>query len=254
MRLKGKVAVVTGAGSGIGRAIATLFAAEGARVVAADWNGTTLAEVVAAIESAGGLATGVQGDVSAQEQAEAIIDAAASTYGRLDILCNNAGVLDTNQGAAEVSNEMWERVIGINLNGPMYLTRRAIPEMRGSGGGSIINIASVAGVGGGAAGLAYTVSKHGLIGMTKQTAWRYAQEGIRCNAIVAGAVATNIMQSVDPTKMDPAGTARCQAYYAAIPGQLQPGDIASLALFLAGDESTRINGALVAADAGWLSA
>jgi NAD(P)-dependent dehydrogenase (short-subunit alcohol dehydrogenase family) len=254
MRLKGKVAVVTGAGSGIGRAIATLFAAEGARVVAADWNGTTLAEVVAAIESAGGLATGVQGDVSVQEQAEAIIDAAASTYNRLDILCNNAGVLDTNQGAAEMPNEMWERVLGINLNGPMYLTRRAIPEMRDSGGGSIINIASVAGVGGGAAGLAYTVSKHGLVGMTKQTAWRYAQEGIRCNAIAAGAVATNIMQSVDPTKMDPAGTARCQAYYAAIPGQLQPGDIASLALFLAGDESSRINGALVAADAGWLSA
>ena len=170
------------------------------------------------------------------------------------MLVNNAGVMDNNHGAAEMSNETWERVLGINLNGPMYLTRKAIPLMRATGGGSIINIASVAGVGGGAAGLAYTVSKHGLVGMTKQTAWRYALEGIRCNAIAAGAVATNIQQSVDLSKSDPVGSARAQAYYAAIPGQLQPADIANLALFLASDESAKINGAIIPADAGWLSA
>ncbi|PKQ37637.1 MAG: 3-ketoacyl-ACP reductase [Actinobacteria bacterium HGW-Actinobacteria-1] len=254
MRLEGKVAVITGAGSGMGRAMAVRFAAEGAKVVAADWHQDSLDETVAMITSAGGTAIGVQGNVADQAQAEAIIDAAVAAYGKVDVLCNNAGVMDTNQGAAELTNEMWERVLGINLTGPMYLTRKALPVMLGGGGGSIINTASVAGVGGGAAGLAYTVSKHGLVGLTKQTAFRYAQEGIRCNAIAAGAVETNIMQSVDPTKMDPAGSARCQTYYAAIPGQLKPEEIANLALFLASDESTKINGAIIPADAGWLSA
>jgi NAD(P)-dependent dehydrogenase (short-subunit alcohol dehydrogenase family) len=238
----------------MGRAMAVRFAAEGAKVVAADWHQDSLDETVAMITSAGGTAIGVQGNVADQAQAEAIIDAAVAAYGKVDVLCNNAGVMDTNQGAAELTNEMWERVLGINLTGPMYLTRKALPVMLGGGGGSIINTASVAGVGGGAAGLAYTVSKHGLVGLTKQTAFRYAQEGIRCNAIAAGAVETNIMQSVDPTKMDPAGSARCQTYYAAIPGQLKPEEIANLALFLASDESTKINGAIIPADAGWLSA
>jgi len=254
MQLEGKVAVITGAGSGMGKAMAHLFAREGASVVAADWNQEALDAVVAEIGGAGGTITGIQGNVAVQADAEAIVDKAVEAYGRLDVLCNNAGVMDTNQGAAELTNEMWERVLGVNLHGPMYLTRKAIPAMMADGGGSIVNTVSVAGVGGGAAGLAYTVSKHGLVGMTKQTAFRYAQEGIRCNAIAAGAVETNIMQSVDPTKMDPAGSARCQTYYAAIPGQLQPDDIAQLALFLASDASTKINGAIIPADAGWLSA
>jgi NAD(P)-dependent dehydrogenase (short-subunit alcohol dehydrogenase family) len=126
--------------------------------------------------------------------------------------------------------------------------------MKAGGGGSIVNTASVAGVGGGAAGCAYTVSKHGVIGLTRQTAWRYGQEGIRCNAIVAGAVETNIALSMDPARVDPAGIARSQAYYAAIPGQLKATDIADLALFLASDESRMINGAAIAADAGWTAA
>jgi NAD(P)-dependent dehydrogenase (short-subunit alcohol dehydrogenase family) len=254
MRLEGKVAVVTGAGSGMGRAMSQLFASEGAKVVAADWNQESLDETVALVSAAGGTITGVQGNVADQAQAEAIIDKAVAVYGTVDVLCNNAGVMDVNAGVADVTNEMWERVLGVNLNGPMFLSRKAVPVMLAGGGGSIINTASVAGVGGGAAGLAYTVSKHGVVGLTKQTAFRYAQEGIRCNAIAAGAVETNIMQSVDPTKMDPAGSARCNTYYAAIPGSLKPEDIANLALFLASDESKMINGAIIPADAGWLSA
>lgn len=251
MRLEGKVAVITGAGSGMGRAMANLFSAEGAKIVAGEWNADTLAEVVEEVKAAGGEIVGVQGNVADQAQAEAIIDAAMENFGRIDVLCNNAGIMDLNEGAAEMSNEMWERVLGVNLNGPMYLTRKAIPAMKESGGGSIVNTASVAGLGGAAAGLAYTVSKHGLVGMTRQTAFRYTQEGIRCNAIAAGAVETNIMQSVDATKMDPAGSARCQTYYAAIPGQLKAKDIADLALFLASDDSKMINGAIIPADAGW---
>lgn len=254
MRLEGKVVVITGAGSGMGRAMANLFAAEGAKVVAAEWNQTTLDEVVAEVVETGGTIVGVQGNVAIQEDCEKIIDTAVEQFGRLDVLCNNAGVMDLNAGAAELDNATWERVLGINLNGPMYLTRKAIPAMKANNGGSIINTASVAGVGGGAAGAAYTASKHGLVGLTRNTAYRYAQEAIRCNAIVAGAVETNITQSVDLTKMDPAGSARYQTWYAAIPGMLKAIDIANLALFLASDESKLINGAIIAADAGWTAA
>jgi NAD(P)-dependent dehydrogenase (short-subunit alcohol dehydrogenase family) len=254
MKLEGKVAVITGAGSGMGRAMANLFAAEGAKIVAAEWNQTTLDEVVAEVAAAGGEIVGVQGNVALAADCEAIIDKAVEAFGKVDVLCNNAGVMDLNQGAAETEDAMWERVIGVNTNGPFFLTRKAVPVMKNAGGGSIINTASVAGVGGGAAGCAYTVSKHGVIGLTKNTAFRYGQEGVRCNAIVAGAVETNIMQSVDATKMDPAGIARSQTWYAAIPGQLKATDIANLALFLASDESKMINGACIPADAGWTAA
>jgi NAD(P)-dependent dehydrogenase (short-subunit alcohol dehydrogenase family) len=253
-KLEGKVAVITGAGSGIGRAMANLFSAEGARIVAADWNQATLDEVITEVKAAGGEIVGVKGNVAMQADCEAIIDKAIEAFGKLDVLCNNAGVMDHNAGVAEMSNDMWERVLGINLNGSMYLTRKAIPIMKVGGGGSIVNTASVAGVGGGAAGCAYTVSKHGVVGLTKQTAWRYGQEGIRCNAIIAGAVETNIALSMDATKMDPTGVARSQAYYAAIPAQLKAKDVASLALFLASDEARMINGAAIPADAGWTAA
>ncbi len=251
MRLENKVAVITGAASGMGKAMATRFVAEGAKVVAADWHAESLDAVVAELSATGAEIVGVQGDVSKREDAEKIIDEALAKFSRVDILCNNAGVMDVNQGVGELTDEMWQRVLGINLNGPMYLSRKVVPLMVAQGGGSIINTASVAGVGGGAAGAAYTVSKHGLVGLTRQTAFRYALEGVRCNAIAAGAVETNIMQSVDPSKMDEAGSARCQAYYAAIPGQLKPEEIANLALFLASDEAGHINGAIIPADAGW---
>jgi NAD(P)-dependent dehydrogenase (short-subunit alcohol dehydrogenase family) len=254
MRLEGKVAVITGAGSGMGRAMANLFSAEGAKVVAAEWHEGTLAEVVAEVQAAGGDITGVQGNVALEADCAKIIEAASRTYGRLDVLCNNAGVMDTNQAVGDVTNEMWERVLGINLNGPMYLTRLAIPIMVAQGGGSIVNTSSLAGIGGGAAGVAYTCSKHALIGLTRNTAFVYTQQGVRCNAIAAGAVETNIMQSVDQTKMDPQASGRYQTWYAAIPGQLKALDIANLALFLASDKSKMINGAIIPADAGWSAA
>jgi NAD(P)-dependent dehydrogenase (short-subunit alcohol dehydrogenase family) len=254
MRLEGKVALITGAGSGMGRAMANLFAAEGAKIVAAEWNAETLKEVVGEVAAAGGDITGVQGNVALEADCMKIVEAAVATYGRLDVLCNNAGVMDVNQGVAELTNEMWERVIGINLNGPMYLSRLAVRIMVRQGGGSIVNTDSMAGIGGGAAGAAYTVSKHGLVGLTRNTAFVYTRDGVRCNAIAAGAVETNIMQSVDPTKMDPKGSARFQTWYAAIPGQLKATDIAQLALFLASDESKMINGAIIPADAGWSAA
>lgn len=254
MRLEGKVAVITGAGSGMGRAMANLFAAEGAKIVAAEWNSATLDEVVAEVKAAGGEITGVQGDVSKQDDCKKIIDAATGTYGRLDVLCNNAGVMDNFAAVGDFSDDVLERVFSINVYGPLYLSRLAVPIMLEQGSGSIVVTASVAGIKGGAAGVVYTASKHAIVGATKSIAWHYAQKGIRCNAIAAGGVETNIMTSVDPSKINPAGAERCQFGSSIIPGMLKAKDIADLALFLASDESKMINGAIIPADAGWSAA
>jgi NAD(P)-dependent dehydrogenase (short-subunit alcohol dehydrogenase family) len=254
MRLEGKIAVITGAGSGMGRAMANLFAAEGAKVVAADWHQETLDEVVEEVRAAGGDITGVQGNVAVREDCERLIDTAVSTYGGLDVLCNNAGVMDLFQGVAHVEDDLWRRVMGINVDGPMFLSRKAVPIMIARGGGSIVNTASAAGAGGGAAGCAYTASKHALVGLTRSTAYTYALQGIRCNAMACGAVETNIMQSVDPTKLDMEGAARYQGYQALAPAYLKPVEVANLALFLASDESKHVNGAIIPIDAGWTAA
>ena len=254
MRLQGKVAVITGAGSGIGRAMATRFAAEGASIVAADWNAQRLDDVVANIQARGGVAVGAQGNIAEQATAERLIDLALTTYGRLDILCNNAGVMDYMQRVGELSDDIWRRVLSINLDGPMFASRKAVQHMLAHGGGSIINTASTAGISGGAAGAAYTASKHALVGLTRNTAWMYASRGIRCNAICPGGTATNIAETMPPDRMDAEGSARAGAYAALIPAFLDPDDIANLALFLASDESRHINGAIIPADAGWTAA
>jgi len=254
MRLEGKIAVITGVGSGMGRAMAVRFAAEGAKVVGFEWNAETLSETADLVRAAGGELLEVQGNIAAQADAEKLIDSAVGAHGRIDVLCNNAGVMDLNQGVAELDDAVWERVISVNVNGPMYATRRTVPIMISQGGGSIVNTASAAGLHGGAAGVAYTVSKHALVGLTRSTAWMYTTQGVRCNAIAAGAVETNIMQSVDMSRMDPQGSARTGAYTGIIPGMLKADDIASLALFLASDEAAKVNGAIIAADAGWTAA
>jgi NAD(P)-dependent dehydrogenase (short-subunit alcohol dehydrogenase family) len=254
MRLQGKTAVITGAGSGMGRAMALLFGKEGARIVAADWHQDTLDAVVGELRRAKTAVTGVKANVAVQAEAEAMVEKAIEAYGRLDILVNNAGVVDLFQPVGEVDNETWRRVLSVNLDGPMFAMRRAVPAMLKNGGGAILNIASVAGISGAAAGAAYTTSKHALIGLTLNTAWMYAKRGIRCNAIAAGGVATNIMQSVDQTKLDQAALEVLTPYHKMMPQQLEAIDIANLALFLVSDEARYINGAIVPADAGWLAA
>jgi len=251
MRLEGKVAVITGAASGMGQAMAELFSAEGAKIVAADWHQESLDAVVAAIKTAGGEIVGVQGNVALKADCERVIDTAVATYGGLDILCNNAGVMDQFQPVGDLSDDVYERVMSINLNGPVYLSRKAIPLMIARGGGSVIMTASAAGSGGGAAGAAYTISKHALIGLTRSTAYSYALQGIRCNAMACGGVETNIQQSIDPATVDQAGAARYGAYQALIPAFLKPIEIAQLALFLASDDSKHVNGAIIPIDGGW---
>jgi NAD(P)-dependent dehydrogenase (short-subunit alcohol dehydrogenase family) len=251
MRLKGKVAVVTGAGSGIGLEIAKLFAAEGARVIAADWHREAIEAVAAEI---GGGVVPVTANVAIEAECVAMVDRAVDEFGRIDILVNNAGVMDTFQSVADVDNETWRRVLSVNLDGPMFAMRRAVPLMLKQRGGAIVNVASVAGLGGGSAGAAYTASKHGLIGLAQSTAFQYARAGLRCNTIAAGGVTTNIMQSVDQARIDEGALQRLGAYHATNPGTLDPIDIARLALFLSSDEARHINGAVIPAELGWRSA
>lgn len=254
MRLQGKVAIITGAASGIGLAIASRFAAEGASIVAADWNAQRLDEAVGRIRAEGGAITGVQGNIADQATAESLIARALDAYGRLDVLCNNAGVMDYMQGVGELSDDVWRRALGVNLDGPMFTCRRAVQHMLAHGGGAIINVASTAGIRGGAAGAAYTASKHALVGLTRNTAWMYAKRGIRCNAICPGATATHIGETMPPDRIDPVGAQRAGEFDALAPATLDPADIAALALFLAADESAHINGAIIPADGGWTAA
>jgi len=251
MRLKEKVAVITGAASGMGLAMARLFVAEGARVVAADWHQDGIEHAVREI---GGSVLAFTANVAEQHEAEAMIDKAVEAYGRIDILVNNAGVMDLFQSVADVSNELWRRVLSVNVDGPMFAMRKAVPLMLAQGGGAIVNIASVAGLGGGSAGAAYTASKHALIGLTRSTAFQHARQGLRCNAIASGGVETNIMASIDAGQIDQAALGRLGAYHATNPGMLQPIDLANLALFLASDEARYINGAIIPADMGWRAA
>jgi len=251
MRLQGKVAVVTGAGSGMGLAMAKRFAAEGASIVAGDWNAKRLEAAVASIEASGGKIVSAQGNIADQATAEGLVELAIKSYGRLDVLVNNAGVMDFMQGVGELSDDIWRKVLGINLDGPMFTSRKAVAYMLTHGGGSIVNIASTAALHGGAAGAAYTASKHALVGLTKNTAWMYAKRGIRCNAICPGATKTNIAESMTPERMDKAGSERAGAFAALVPAYLEAEDIAALALFLASDESHNINGAIIPADGGW---
>lgn len=248
MKLKDKVAVITGAGSGMGRAMALLFAAEGARVVAADLIPDRVEQVVKDIKTAGGVATGVVANVAQETDVAHMVDTAITTFGRLDILVNNAGIMDRAMPVADATPELWNKVLSVNLNGPFFACHRAVPQMLKQGGGVIINTASVAGLGGGLAGAAYTASKHGLIGLTKNVAQFYATKNIRCNAICPGAVKTQIGMGGEPHAE---ATQRLMKYAELNPRSGAPEEIAKVALFLASEEASFVNGVALVADGGW---
>lgn len=252
MRLKDKVAVVTGASSGMGRAIALAFAKEGAKVVAVARRKEMLDELVDEAKAFGGTIVAIQGDVSQKSVNEHMIDYAVETFGSIDILVNNAGIVDQNMPVAELSDELWERVLTVNLTGPMYACRKAVQKMLEKGSGNIINIASIGGLRGGVAGTSYITSKFGLIGMTKNIGYMYAKEGIRCNAICPGGVNTEItLKGVGFENASKFGSERAMLGTANNPRSADPEEIANIAVFLASDESSFINGAAIVADGGW---
>lgn len=249
MRIEGKVAIVTGAASGIGKATAEVFAKQGAKVVVADINLTDAEKVAAGITESGGEAIAVKADVANAEDIEAMIALAVSEYETLDILVNNAGIMDNFEPAGDIEDAKWERVFSVNTDGVMLGTREALKIFREKKKGSIINISSIGGLYGSRAGAAYTASKHAVNGFTKNTGYMYANEGIRCNAIAPGAVETNIGSTM--TAINEFGMGRMQPGMALNPRMGQPEEIAQVALFLASDEASFVNGAVIVADGGW---
>lgn len=252
MRLKDKVAVVTGAASGMGKAIAELYAKEGAKVVLADYNFDGAEKVAADIRANSGTALAVKANIAELTDIENMIETAVKEYGTLDILVNNAGIMDGFEPAGEITDEKWDRVFDVNTKGVMRAIRKAVPIFLEKGKGVIVNTASTGGVSGAHAGVAYTASKHAVVGMTKNTAFMYANKGIRCNAIAPGAVMTNIQASM--TNVSEFGASRTEITQAVIPRAGQPEEIAQVALFLGSEESSFVNGAIVTADAGWTAA
>jgi NAD(P)-dependent dehydrogenase (short-subunit alcohol dehydrogenase family) len=252
MKLKDKVAVVTGAASGMGKAIAELYAKEGAKVIVADLNIEGAEEVVKNITANGGVAKAVQVNVAKLEDIENMIDTAVNEYGTLDILVNNAGIMDGFQPVGEIEDERWDLIFDVNTKGVMRAMRKAISIFLEKGKGVIINTASTGGLNGAHAGAAYGASKHAVIGLTKNTGYMYANKGIRCNAIAPGGVATNIVASMKG--VSEFGMERTKAVQGVMPRIGQPEEIANVALFLASDESSFINGAVITADGGWTAA
>lgn len=252
MKLKQKSAIVTGAASGMGAAIAELFAKEGAKVILADYNLEGAEAVAARIRENGGTAKAIRVDVAELKDVENMVETAVNEYGTLDILVNNAGIMDGFEPVADITDEKWERIFAVNTTGVMRAMRKAIPIFLEKGSGVIINIASTGGFSGAHAGAAYVASKHAVIGLTKNTGFMYANKGIRCNAIAPGAVATNIGASIQ--NVNPFGMERAGMTHKLSPRSGQSEEIAQVALFLASDASSFINGAVITADGGWTAA
>lgn len=248
-KLENKVAIVTGAAAGMGKAIAQLFAKEGAKVTVSDINQEGAEAVAKEIADNGGEAIAVKTNVALEEDVQALIDATVKAYHTVDIVVNNAGIMDNFMPVASITDEQWDKIFAVNTTGPMRIIRKAMPIFLEKESGVILNIASVGGLRGSRAGVAYTASKHAVIGLTKNIGFQYAPKGIRCNAIAPGAVATNIGSTI--TAPDPYGMERAMVGMQINPGTGQPEDIANAALFLVSDDSGFINGTVLTADAGW---
>jgi NAD(P)-dependent dehydrogenase (short-subunit alcohol dehydrogenase family) len=249
VKIQNKVAVVTGAGSGMGKAIARLFAKEGAKVIVADMNMETVNAVVGAIITDGGTAKALAANVTNENDVQSMVNTAVAVYGTLDILVNNAGIMDNFVPAAAMTDELWEKVFAVNVTGPMRLIRKSLPIFIEKKSGVIINIASAGGLLGSRAGAAYTASKHAVVGLTKNVGFQYAKLGIRCNAIAPGAVNTNIGKTL--YHPDAFGMERAMAGMNLNPRIGEPEEIARIALFLSSEDSSFINGTVITADSGW---
>jgi len=253
MRLPGKVAIITGAGSGLGRAAAILFAREGAKVVVAANREKDGEQTVKSIKEAGGDAILVRVDVTKATDLEKAVKAAIDKYGKLDIMLNNAGTPGPGKLIADITEEEWNRVIAVNLTGVFLGTKYAIPEMLKGGGGVIINVSSVAGVSPRRYTGAYGAAKAAVVQLTRVTALEYARKNIRANCILPGPIDTPFFTKVaggDPEKI--AIFKEMVRNEVPLGRFAQPEEISRVALFLASDEASYITGAAFAADGGQL--
>jgi NAD(P)-dependent dehydrogenase (short-subunit alcohol dehydrogenase family) len=247
-RLDGKVALITGGASGMGMVAGRLFASEGAKVVLTDLADEQGEGVAEEIRAGGGDATYVHADVSSEPDAQEMVERAVSTYGRLTVLYNNAGVMLAEDGSVDVTDgSVWDTTLAVNVKGVVHGCKYGIPAMIASGGGSIINVASfVAWMGAATSQTAYTASKGAVLSMTREIAVEYARKGVRCNALCPGPIDTPLLAELlsDPE--------RRQRRFVHIPmGRLgQAEELAKAALFLASDDSSYMTGASLIVDGG----
>ena len=244
---KDKVALVTGAGSGIGRAAARIFAREGAKVAAADVNRASAEETVGMIREAGGEAFGLQADVSKAAEVETMVDAVVGTYGRLDCTFNNAGIEGVLASTADYTEADWAPVIAVNLTGVWLCMKYEIPRLLETGGGAIVNTSSAAGLLGAPRMPAYVASKHGVIGLTKTAALEYAKSGVRVNAVCPGVIDTSMVGRLKER--------RPRMFEKIVRGEPigrigQPEEIAETAVWLCSDAASFVTGHAMSVDGG----
>lgn len=245
----GKIALVTGAASGIGRTCAEFYARDGARVVVSDVDRAGGEETVRLIQAAGGEAFFFPADVSKPEECEALVRVTMDRYGRLDCACNNAGIGGESNPTADYSIDGWDKVIAINLSGQFYCMKYEIPAMLASGGGAIINMASILGQVSFAFSSAYPAAKHGLVGLTKNVAVEYAQAGIRVNAVGPGFIRTPLISSIEENQE------MNQMLISLHPiGRLGlPEEVAELVIWLSSSKASFVTGAYYPVDGGYLA-
>jgi NAD(P)-dependent dehydrogenase (short-subunit alcohol dehydrogenase family) len=248
-RLTGKIAIVTGASSGIGEATAELFAAEGATVVLVARCAEKLADVAARIEAAGGAALSLAADVTSAQDCARVCAETVKRFGRIDILVNNAGIVDQHTPTIRATDELWDTVIAVNLTGTFSFCRAALGHMTAAQAGSIVNVSSIAGVFGNG-GAAYSASKYGVVGLTKNIALQYAGTAIRCNAVCPGPTPTALNTPEKLEHFDQELLGICARHTDLSVGPSDPRDQAEAILFLASDAARYVTGQVLVVDRG----
>ncbi len=249
-RLQDKVAIITGGNSGVGAATAEVFAREGAKVVISARREAQLLEVAEKIKAEGGEVMPVVSDISKAEDAKALVEAVMAKYGKIDVLINNAGVLDGGLKAIDkFTDDDMNRVIDINTKGTMCMMREVTAEMAKTGTGSIVNVASVAGVMG-CGGAAYVASKAAIVGVTRHTALRFAGTNVRCNAVCPGTIVTPMVADMNPANLDMDIFGQMMKHNDIKVQPCMPADVANILLFLASEESRAITGQTLVTDFG----
>jgi len=248
-RLQGKVALVTGGASGIGRAVVDAYAREGAKVAIVDLSEEAGRAAAEAVKAAGGEAVFVAADVSKPEDNERMVRETVERFGALHVACNNAGIGGEVNQVADYSVEGWQRIIAVNLSSVFYAMKHEIPAMLAAGGGAIVNVSSILGAVGWATSAGYVAAKHGVVGLTKSAALEYAAKGVRVNAIGPAFIRTPLISALEEDE------ALNQMLVSLHPiGRLgEPEEVAAMAVFLASDEASFVHGAYLPVDGGYLA-